>query len=219
MISIFLFAKSVTANDNTCSSYVDYWQKQIVLAENINKMSKKERDNTPEVFLRMKRNYPISSKNINILRSSKSICKVRDYIKDNCKYCFDWPIKLENFPTKKKKTSNFDIKGIWIGEASNGIIIKYVFGIGKKVTWIVEEPNFMQAFPNGLVGRYQVTTAEPYYYIDINRFEHEAYKNIYFSGIFKIIHRKKIKLEGQPNTMGFRPKSFSSKAIVFSLMD
>jgi|SRR5579863_887503 len=104
------------------------------------------------------------------------------------------------------------LEGKWIGNAPDETKITYEFTKDGAITWFVEEPNFMRAFPNGLKGKYKIRVADPAWQIDITDFDSPQFKEFQFLGIVTIINAKSFRMEGRP---GQRPKKYGDDAVVF----
>ena len=110
------------------------------------------------------------------------------------------------------------IQGRWSGSAKDGSEISYSFTKDGDVTWYVVDENSKPAFPKGLVGKYKITIAKPYWKIDIHKFEHPMFKDVTFMGIFEVLGEKSFRLEGvpsKPSNRGKRPQKFTDEAITF----
>lgn len=110
------------------------------------------------------------------------------------------------------------IQGRWSGIAKDGTKINYSFKKDGQVTWQVGEKNFKKTFPNGLTGKYKITTAKPYSEIDISEFKHPVFKDFKYLGIVEVIDKGKFRMEGFPSRPGKqakRPNKFTKAAIIF----
>jgi hypothetical protein len=105
--------------------------------------------------------------------------------------------------------------GDWVGTAPDGTEISYSFTKDGGVIWRVKEKEFLQAFPEGLKGKYQLRVAKPFHEIDIYDFEDPQSKSIRFRGILEFVDDQTFKFEGKPSNQGERPKQFSNEAITF----
>jgi len=105
-----------------------------------------------------------------------------------------------------------DIVGNWTGKAQDGTEVKYEFRKDGSIVWWVEEPNFKQAFPNGLVGKYSLVEKKPLWEVDFTDFENEKLKAMKLLAILEPVSSEEFKMDAKP---GQRPKTFSNETVVF----
>lgn len=111
-----------------------------------------------------------------------------------------------------------NIHGRWSGKAPDGTEVSYTFTKDGHVTWYVDEKNFKKIFPKGFVGKYKITVAKPYTKIDINNFEHPAFKSFTYLGIIKNIDKQRFRMEAVPShpmRQAKRPDKFTRNAVIF----
>jgi len=112
------------------------------------------------------------------------------------------------------------IHGRWSGKTTDGTEISYAFTKDGQITWFVDEVNFKKIFPDGLVGKYKITVAKPYTKIDINGFEHPAFKNFTYMGIIESVDEKRFRMEAVPShpmRKNKRPAKFTKAAVEFTI--
>jgi len=107
------------------------------------------------------------------------------------------------------------IQGRWSGTAIDGTKVSYSFTKEGNVTWYVDEENFKQAYPKGLVAKYKISIAKPYWKFDIHKFEHPMFKDIKFRGILEVLSEKSFRMEGVPSNLGERPEKFTKDSVMF----
>ena len=104
------------------------------------------------------------------------------------------------------------LDGRWSGTAPDGTKISYEFDRAGAVTWFVAEPNFKQAFPQGLHGKYSIRVGAAPWQMDIGSFDDPRFKGVTFQGIVEIIDAQSFRFEGRPDQ---RIDKFSKEAVVF----
>jgi hypothetical protein len=107
------------------------------------------------------------------------------------------------------------LQGQWSGTAIDGTKVSYSFTKEGNVTWHVDDDNFTQAFPKGLVAKYKISIAKPYWKLDIHKFEHPMFKDIEFRGILEVLSEKSFRMEGAPSNRGERPERFTKDSVLF----